>query len=78
MAVRVRLFAAIREAFGVDALDLDASTVEEVAEQLRRRCPSAEPLLARSRFAVNRAFSPAQTPLLDQDEVAVIPPVSGG
>jgi molybdopterin converting factor subunit 1 len=76
--VRVLLFAAIRDKAGVESLELPASTVADVSRQLGARFPATKPLLERSRFAVNQSFSSPDTPLRKGDEVAVIPPVSGG
>lgn len=74
----VRLFAAIRDAAGVDSLQLSARSVGDVSLQLQRRFPQVEQLLLRCRFAVNQEFASNETQLKSGDEVAVIPPVSGG
>ncbi|HXF98857.1 MAG TPA: molybdenum cofactor biosynthesis protein MoaE [Gaiellaceae bacterium] len=76
MRVQVRLFAALRERAGRGALDLElpeGAIVEDVWPALGL---GAEPpgLL----FAVNRAYAERTRPLAEGDEVAVIPPVSGG
>ena len=52
-------------------------TVEHVTRQLGERFPALRD--ARGvRLAVNRAYVPKDHALSDGDEVAVIPPVSGG
>ncbi len=74
--VRVRLFASLRELAGrrEQALDLpDGATVADVWPALRLGAPP--PGLA---HAVNRGYVEHSAPLRDGDEVALIPPVSGG
>jgi molybdopterin synthase catalytic subunit len=45
---------------------------------LRARHPALQGLLPAVRVSVNQAFAPEDAPLSDGDEVALIPPVSGG
>jgi molybdopterin synthase catalytic subunit/molybdopterin converting factor small subunit len=76
MHVRVRLFAGLRERAGTGTLDLDlaeGSTVDAVwaALELGEEPPGIM-------YALNRAYAERAAPLADGDEVAVIPPVSGG
>jgi molybdopterin synthase catalytic subunit len=81
MTINVKLFATVRELAGVSelALDLaDAATVAAAREALAARYPASRDALARAAFAVNRTYAPATAALSDGDELAVIPPVSGG
>ena len=73
MTVRVRLFAGLRERAGWSERDVDADTVGEVWSALEL---GDEPngLL----YAVNKEYAERTHPLADGDEVALIPPVSGG
>jgi MoaE-MoaD fusion protein len=74
--VRVRLFAALRERAGSGAVELelgDGSTVADVWPALGL---GDEPLGIV--YAVNRAYADRTASLAGGDEVAVIPPVSGG
>ena len=74
--VRVRLFASLRELAGrrEQSLDLaDGATVADVWPALRLGAAPAG--LA---HAVNRGYVEPSAPLRDGDEVALIPPVSGG
>ena len=76
MKVAVRLFAALRERAGAReaALELDeGASVDDVWPALGL---GDEP--AGLVYAVNRAYVERGTPLADGDEVALIPPVSGG
>jgi MoaE-MoaD fusion protein len=79
--VRVRLFAIQRELAGARevALDLpDGATVEDAWRALVAIHPGLAPGRPSVRFARNGAYADASTPLTDGDEVAMIPPVSGG
>ncbi len=79
--VRVRLFAMQREMAGTRQLELDlarGATVESAWVALVERVPALAPGRASVRFAHNGAYAPAETLLADGDEVAMIPPVSGG
>jgi molybdopterin converting factor subunit 1 len=82
VTVTVRLFAMLRERAGRDALELElaeGATVADALEVLRDRAGLGE-MLARMPVvsAVNREYAPAETPLATGDELALIPPVSGG
>ena len=79
--IRVRLFAVQRELAGTRevALELpDGSDVESAWTTLVARFPVLAPGRASVRFARNGDYADATTPLADGDEVAMIPPVSGG
>jgi molybdopterin synthase catalytic subunit/molybdopterin converting factor small subunit len=71
--VTVRLFAGLRERAGASVREIEAETVADVwpALGLGEEPPG---LL----YAVNRAYADRSQPLADGDEVALIPPVSGG
>lgn len=79
--VRVRLFAIQRELAGQRevALELAApATIEDAWSALVALYPVLAPGRPAIRFARNAAYAPAAEPLSDGDEVAMIPPVSGG
>jgi molybdopterin synthase catalytic subunit len=73
VTVRVRLFAGLRERAGWSQRDVDAATVADVWRALDL---GDEPngLL----YAVNKEYATPDRALADGDEVALIPPVSGG
>ena len=82
MVVRIRLFAQLREHAGSEFLDAalpDGATVAEALRELAQRPPLDE-LLARLpvRMAVNRELAGADVRLHPGDELALLPPVSGG
>ena len=82
MTVNVRLFAILRERAGAGSIELelpDGATVADALAELRKgerlgetieRMPVA--------MAVNRGYATPETPLSAGDELALIPPVSGG
>ena len=74
MTVTVRLFAGLRERAGWSRRELDG--VDRVGDVWPALGLGDEPdgLL----YAVNREYADADRPLADGDEVALIPPVSGG
>jgi MoaE-MoaD fusion protein len=81
MTIKVRLFAMHREIAGTRELALDlpeGATIEDAWSSTANRFPRLAPGRAAVRFARNGAYSPADTVLADGDEVAMIPPVSGG
>lgn len=81
IAVRVRLFARLREQAGFETQALEVSpgsTLADVYESLRRKYPALEPDRESVRGAINQEFSDWDTVVSQGDEVAFIPPVSGG
>jgi molybdopterin converting factor subunit 1 len=79
--VRVRFFAAPREALGVGEMALEipvGSTVGELVNILTEKYPVLRPYTRFINAAVNRAYVGMQTELHDGDEVACLPPVGGG
>lgn len=80
IALRVRFFARLRELSGADVEGLEVppgSTLGAVYEALRTRHP-ALPERAGVRGAINREFADWTMHVANGDEVAFIPPVSGG
>jgi molybdopterin converting factor small subunit len=75
----VRLFASVREAAGTSRADLDGASVDEVLAEARRRYghPFSD-LLVTCRIWVNGEPAEGTTLVGPSDEVAVLPPVSGG
>ena len=74
--VRVKLFAALREQAGMRERELELADGAGVGDVWGALGLGAEPrgLV----YAVNRSYVERETQLRDGDEVAVIPPVSGG
>jgi molybdopterin converting factor subunit 1 len=81
MTIRVNLFAAMRDLTGTDCATVElpaGTTVADLRRALADRFPKASGLLRRSAIAVNHDFAEDSQVLQSLDEVAVIPPVSGG
>jgi MoaE-MoaD fusion protein len=79
--VRVRLFAVQREQAGIRELALELPpgvTIEDAWQALVARHPVLAPGRASVRFARNGAYAEPGDALADGDELACIPPVSGG
>ena len=81
MRVNVRLFASLREAVGRERLSLEipaGASVEDAWRRLVTQHPTLEPRRQSLAAAINRSYSPFESVLKAGDEVAFIPPVSGG
>jgi molybdopterin converting factor subunit 1 len=81
MIIHVRLFARTRDLVGIDALDVelpDEATVAELRRRLAADYPALSGLLERSALAVAHDFAEDSRVLSANDEVALLPPVSGG
>jgi len=79
--VRVLLFARYAELAGTAATELTLSaraTVADVLRDLRARFPGAAALPERPLVAVNLRQVPMDHPVVAGDEVAILPPLSGG
>jgi molybdopterin converting factor subunit 1 len=83
MVLQVRLFAILRERAGRDRIEIELAEGATVAEALRALGKASEPLAEALAampvvMAVNRSYVDAGERLGPGDELALIPPVSGG
>jgi molybdopterin synthase catalytic subunit len=81
IAVKTRLFARLRELAGTDAENVEVpagSTVADVYRAFRKSHPALEADPGSVRAAVNQEFADWDAIVANGDEVAFIPPVSGG
>jgi molybdopterin converting factor small subunit len=81
MQVRIRLFAAHREAAGQDdyVADLPSGThAHDVPSLLEGRFPGLSAAAPSFAYAVNLKQVPGDTELHDGDELALLPPLAGG
>ena len=77
--VTVRLFAALRELAGSSSVEAEGATVGEVVQTLSARYGERFEGIARVGSAVvSGERADHATPLTDGQEVALLPPVSGG
>ena len=81
MTVTVRLFARLRDIAGAGGLERTVpagATVEQVWAGLAEEFPGLAAHRAALSAAVNAEFAAFSTELKEGDEVAFLPPVSGG
>jgi MoaD family protein len=79
MTVDVRLFAALREIAGASHVRAVGRTAGEVADELSAAHGERFKAIADvSSFVVNGERADRGTPIAEGDEVAILPPVSGG
>lgn len=81
LRVTALLFARLREQAGTDRADLElpgGATVADAYAELRRLHPGLESGQGAVRPALNQEFASWDDPLAEGDELAFIPPVSGG
>jgi molybdopterin converting factor subunit 1 len=81
MRVRVLFFGILKDHLGTEqeTLDLPAATpVSAVLDQLRARIPHSGRLWESLAVAVNREYAAPSRILQEDDEIALLPPVSGG
>jgi MoaD family protein len=77
--VKVRLFAALREIAGDARVEASGRTVGDVVDDLSDRYGERFAQIADvGSFVVNGERAGRDTPIAEGDEVALLPPVSGG
>ncbi len=77
----VLLFASLRERMRSETLHIDTegmATVQDLLDAIARAHPGIADLLSQCRVAVDQTFVAADAPLTGGEEIALIPPVSGG
>ncbi|GAC1436914.1 MAG: molybdenum cofactor biosynthesis protein MoaE [Terriglobales bacterium] len=81
MQVRVLFFGLLKDVIGKenDTLSLaESATVSSVVDHYRQKSPRFKELLPSLAISVNEEYASTGTKLSDGDEVAFLPPVSGG
>ena len=79
--VTVKLFAIFQEVFALPEIQVEVSagnSVSQIFDHLVSQQPSLEKWRSLTRYAINLNFVEPDTILNDGDEIALIPPVSGG
>ena len=79
--VKVRLFARLGDLAGTREIEVELGeglTAVDVYRLLCERYPAMAGLNGSLMYALNAEYVDAETPLHDGDELALIPPVSGG
>lgn len=80
MKIEIRLFAALRDVFQTNILELELAedaTVQELVKELRQHTPAFNDEGA-LHVAINKRYATWDTVLHEGDEVAIFPPVAGG
>ena len=81
MRVTVRLFARLRELAGCESWTCDvpaSASIQDVWRALANRFPDVAPFGRSISCARNQDFARMTTAVSDGDEIAFLPPVSGG
>jgi molybdopterin synthase catalytic subunit len=81
MRVRILFFGLLKDVAGKssDSLELpEGASVRDVLEHYLMRVPKLQTAMASIAVAVNQQYASAETTLKSGDEVALLPPVSGG
>ncbi len=81
MKINVLLFASLRDIAGKGQLELEVEencTVEDLSKKLYELYPKVESFKSSVRIALNQEFVEGDIELRDGDEIAYLPPVSGG
>ncbi len=81
MRVTVRLFARLREIAGRESWDIEVpagSTAGDAWASVTAGTPALAPFDRAISVAVNASFARMSRPLSEGDDVAFLPPVSGG
>lgn len=80
--IRILLFAGLAEAAKTSEISLDLlaeeASVQWVRTKLSEKYPQMKDLLEKSMAAVNQEYAENDTQITTTDEIAFIPPVSGG
>lgn len=79
LSIRVRLFAALRDEAGAPVVQAEGATAGEVVEALAQRYGERFAKIASvGQVVVNGERASRDTVLVEGDELALLPPVSGG
>ena len=75
----LRLFASVKQMAGTGSVILSGATVADVVEEASQRYGAGFSDMARNcRIWLNGNPTEINTPVNDDDEIALLPPVSGG
>lgn len=81
MRIQVKLFAILRDQAGQSETSLElpeGATVQQARKRLIQTLPAIASYMDRVAFAINFSYARPESVLHDGDELAVLPPVSGG
>jgi len=82
MKIRLYLFAGLAEAMGGNSLDMELSEttldVGALIQKLSQHYPASEKAIRHAMVVVNKVYTGPDYQIKEDDEVALIPPLSGG
>ena len=81
MILQIRCFAGLKEVTGAEVISVAVDppvTVGKIRRQMTQDFPQLSPLLDRCLFAVNEDYAAEESVVEYHDQIACIPPVSGG
>lgn len=81
MKIQVKLFALARDLAGTDHVQLQLhgpATIAAVRAALGQQFPALQGVLASCAFSVDNEYAPDQATITANQEIACLPPVSGG
>jgi molybdopterin converting factor subunit 1 len=81
MTIKIKFFAILRERAGAGEISqeiVDGSTVGDLWKLIQDQYPKLAAPGSRLLFAVNQSYVTVEHVLQNHDELAIIPPVSGG
>ncbi len=81
MKINVKFFASCRDIVGADEIEIELDekgTVGDLWHHIAYRFPKLSDLKGNLFVALNKEYTDFEAQLNDKDEVAFIPPVSGG
>lgn len=78
MEMKLKYFGVLSEITGLslESMDTDATTVDELQSQLHQKYPAMK--LVQCMISVNQQIADSMQALKEGDEIAVLPPFSGG
>ena len=81
MKVKIKFFALIREKIGIKEIDMEikeGATLGMLFDKLKKNYPVLKDSSNYLLFSVNKEYASLNSVLNEGDEIALIPPVSGG
>ncbi|SIO58652.1 molybdopterin synthase sulfur carrier subunit [Singulisphaera sp. GP187] len=81
MQLTIRLFALAKQKAGRPEITLElpeSATVAHLRQEIARTCPELAPLVSSLMVAINSEYADDQRSIKAGEEIALIPPVSGG
>lgn len=81
MIVKVLFFASLKDITGESGIDLELdenADVESLKVEVTSMYPKLKPFMSFVKIAINQEFAEANSVIKNGDELAILPPVSGG